>query len=583
MMDNRQLPQTDGALGDLRSAQRGSASLIACGLMLVVMLVAAFVFGPEVYRRQSRKRGLGFVMLARQAIAAGKWDEAGPHIKAALGFAPQDLAVLRITAEFCEHAGAIEAVNYRGLAAAAPGATHEDRLQLARTAIDFEAYNTAGEQLARLLADDPQDLEALKTRSALFFLQGDFEGAIRTAEAASTLDLHDRMPEYSLGTLLFESADPARQARGAALLWGLAFSTGAPQRLALRRLASHQSWSAAERQLLLRQVATMAAAPAMADRLVSLALRCGPGEPGYGAASTEALALGHGRPLPERAQIAAWLNERGAYEDMLALLPLGEVAHDVDCLTWHLNALIALGHWHELDDLFEQPNLTLSEFSRHVGRALLNLVAHDPRQAQAQLRAALAAAPDSVPAALFVADFAVRHGQAAAAIEAWESLMHRPEFIRRGWSETLRLARSTDTPEPLIAAARRLLEIDPENLNALTELAYALLLSGRTDDDIFKQLDRAAASPATERELLATQALSLLKAEKVDEAMLILETRVNPQANDSLRVRVVRCAALGAAHQARPAAAAARQLDPERLWLSERELIAAWLPDRDRR
>lgn len=159
MMNGSNLQETDGAFGDLHRIRRRTLVVVLCGAVLAALVMAAVLWAPGVNRSLRHKRGLGFAQAARQAMTNGKWEEAGPYVKAALELAPDDLTVLRIAAELCEHAGYIEAVHFRKMATYAPGATRDDRLKFARTALDFQAYEVGGRQFDPLLAEMPGDTE----------------------------------------------------------------------------------------------------------------------------------------------------------------------------------------------------------------------------------------------------------------------------------------------------------------------------------------------------------------------------------------------------------------------------------------
>ena len=575
MMNGGNLQETDGAFGDLHRIRRRTVVVALCGAVLVALVMAAVIWVPGVNRDLRHKRGAGFAKTARQAMTDGKWEEAGPYVKAALELAPDDLTVLQIAAELCEHAGYIEAVNYRDMAAHAPGATRDDRLKFARTALDFHAYDVAGRQLDRLLAEMPGDTEALKTRSALQFLQGNEVGAILTAGRVVELAPHDRMAEYTLGTLLFESADAERHDRGRVILWGVALGKSPEQRLAIRRLVGRPDLTAGDRRVLLQQASGLSG-PTLEDRLTLLTLRS-PGDLGHAAASTEALGLGEGRSFGEKALIARWLNDNAGFEEMLRLLPLPDASRDVECFTWHLTALGALRRWTEIGQVLERSDLAISEFSRHAGRAMLAVATKDPPRARIELDLALASAPDSIPAALFVSGYATQNGQPEVAIAAWTALMQHPEFVQKGWQAIRQLARSSDSPEGLIPVARRVLQNAPTQAEALADLAYALLVTGRDDPGIMTQLRNAAGVTDAARELIAIQALSLWRNGDADAAQQLIETRVRPTPGDPLRIRIIAVCVFGATGQRREAVALAKSLSASQLWLCERALIQAWL------
>ncbi len=575
MMNGSNLQETDGAFGDLHRIRRRTLVVVLCGAVLAALVMAAVLWAPGVNRNLRHKRGTGFAQAARQAMTNGKWEEAGPYVKAALELAPDDLTVLRIAAELCEHAGYIEAVRFRKMATYAPGATRDDRLKFARTALDFQAYDVAGQQIDPLLAEVPGDTEALKTRSALQFIQGNEVEAILTAGRVVELAPHDRMAEYTLGTLLFESADAERHDRGRVILWGLALGKSPEQRLAIRRLAGRQDLTAGDRRVLLQQARGLCG-PTLEDQLALLTLRS-PADLGHAAALTEALGLGEGRSVREKVLIAKWLNDNGGFEEMLRLLPLPDASQDVEGFTWHLTALGALRRWTEIEQVLERSDLAISEFSRHAGRAMLAVATKDPAKVRVELDLALASAPDSIPAALFVSGYATRNEQPKVAIAAWTALMQHPEFLQKGWQAIRELARSMDSPEGLIPLARRVLQNAPTQPGALADLAYALLVTSRDDPEIMTQLRNAAAVTDATRELIAIQALSLWRNGDVDAAQKLMETRVGPTPGDPLRIRIIAVCVFGATGQRQEAVALAKSLPASRLWLCERALIQTWL------
>ena len=262
---------------------------------------------------------------------------------------------------------------------------------------------------------------------------------------------------------------------------------------------------------------------------------------------------------------------------MLRLLPLPDASQDVEGFTWHLTALGALRRWTEIEQVLERSDLAISEFSRHAGRAMLAVATKDPAKVRVELDLALASAPDSIPAALFVSGYATRNEQPKVAIAAWTALMQHPEFLQKGWQAIRELARSMDSPDGLIPLARRVLQNAPTQPDALADLAYALLVTSRDDPEIMTQLRNAAAVTDATRELIAIQALSLWRNGDVDAAQQLMETRVGPTPGDPLRIRIIAVCVFGATGQRQEAVALAKSLPASRLWLCERALIQTWL------
>ena len=155
------------------------------------------------------------------------------------------------------------------------------------------------------------------------------------------IDLKDRSAEYSLGTMLFESADLGRYSRGRTILWGLAFSPSPQARLAIRRMAAKDNWTLSESRLLARQAMAIPD-PELADTLAILALKSSRGNPDRAEAFAEAVKLGRPIATKDKSAVASWLNDHGAFAEMLQLLPLDEIQDDIDCFTWHLTALGAI-------------------------------------------------------------------------------------------------------------------------------------------------------------------------------------------------------------------------------------------------
>ena len=140
-------------------------------------------------------------------------------------------------------------------------------------------------------------------------------------------DMHDEpeQPEtiewrwgllVALGMMLFESADVGRHSRGRTILWGLASSPTPQARLAIRRMAAQDNWTLSERRLLARQAMALPD-PELADTLAILALRSSRGNPDRAEAFAEAVKLGRPMATKDKSAVAAWLNDHGAFAEMV--------------------------------------------------------------------------------------------------------------------------------------------------------------------------------------------------------------------------------------------------------------------------
>lgn len=534
------------------------------------------LLGPTAYRWMKVRRALRIVAEARTAMSSDDWETIRPRVKAALALAPKDVEVLRLARDYSWHFQTHEALNYASFAAEAAGATLEDRRTGTHIALGLGELDKARTEIDHLLRQQPDDIDALRMQADLRLLEGNRPEAVATLERVDRMHPGEPKVECALGVALLESPIPAEEHRGHNILWGLAVRPNPEQRRALFKLCDHGCPPYPERKLLARILGGLPK-PQVQDWLAGFALEIDPTDPLAPGVFGRVRAFAERLDARERIPVLDWLYRRGGYATALELAPEGMSCTNAVLLGWRLAALTALHRWDEFETLVGHTNLPLPELHLHLARAISAAARTNTRALASELKEAITLASPRPAALLAVAEHAERWGMDAEAIEAWERLLTDPAYIRRASEAILRLTAHADAPRAVARAARRALEIDPENHALLAQLCYILLLGDGLDEKLAAQLEQRAKGETPSRDVKTLWALQLLKKGRPDEALNWLDNRVQPSSADSHLARVVATAVYGANLRRALATQFGRELAVEPLTLTERDLIRQWL------
>jgi tetratricopeptide (TPR) repeat protein len=577
-MDSDSHSPEDAQHDDVVAAYSRRGRWILPAFLLFAILAVAIPFNIRpAYRWLKERRGEVLAREARTAMEEGNLERAMTRIQTAVPLAPKSMSVARITAEMCDLYGVPEALGFWQQVVVHPEATRRDRQRFVAAALNFGREDLAQPELAMLVKDDEADIENIHLSIRFLRQRGDVEGAIIVARRGIDLHPTNTAPKLALASLLAGHPSPGYQGEGRKRLRELAELDGPVRLEALQILAQDRSLSRAEKEAIAAKLSNVSQGRVDAV-LAALSLRLELAPPTRPAVIGAAAAMVSSRTnVSEILLVLRWLHEHEGHEALLAAMPLSRARTNGGWLFWHLSSLGAAGRWNELGPLLEDKTLPLTVHRRF---GLLAAAAHAQGNLEAarnHLDSAIGAASGQPEEQQRLARLAEQMGDWDMAMRGWVELLDLPPLARGAAQQVLRLSQKGDRSEFVILAARRLLSLVPDDVVALNELAYTLLIEGRRDSAVEKQLLKAAAAPGAQPGLQVTVALLHLQDNRISDALDVLEGHGLQLDPAPPRWRLIYAAALAANQQRERAKKIASTLDVEAMKKAEQRFATRWL------
>lgn len=542
---------------------------------VVLAVIIGFSVLP-VYRWMKEKRGEVLAAQARAAIEKRDYETALTRIKTAVGLAPKSAEVARVTAELCDIYGVPEAMGYWQVVIDSSEATKRDRQRFVASALDNGRVDSAQTVLAELVKTEESDIENLRLSIRFLRQRGDIDGAVFTARRSIELHPTNDAPRLALASLLAGIPLAETKAESRMILWQLSSKPGPARFEALQILSDDKGLSATEKQTVAARLSEFVSERVDA-RLDSLKLKMELEPAAKPSVLQEAARLIPARTnASEITVVLQWLHQHDAHDELLAALPFDRAKTNSAWLYWHLSSLGGAGHWAELSQHLADKTLVLQPYRKFGLQAAAAHAQNDGESARNYLDNAIAAARGMPDELRRLAQLAEKMGDWSSAMAAWIQLLDFPPLARGAAQQVLRLSQVGDKPEFVILAARRLLSLAPDDLLALNELAYTLLIEARRDAPTEAAFIKVAEKPNAQPGMKVTLALLYLQDNRPQEALDVLEGRGLQLDPAPARWRLVYAAALSANQQRESAKRIRAGLPLEKMKAAEQKFAARW-------
>lgn len=560
----------------IEAYQKQGRWILPTFLLVVVAVAVGALYARPAYRWLKERRGEVLAREATTAMRAGDLETAMLRIRTAVQIAPKSIDVARVTAEVCDLYGVPEALGYWQTVVADPTANDRDRQRFVAAALRAGRDDLAEPELGRLYLKDERDLETIRLGILLLRQRGELDSAIFAARRGVELHPTNPAPRLALASLLVDHSSTTFRSEGRQRLWELATNPGPSQVEALVNLSHDRTLVPEEKSriaALLSGVQELSVESHL--ELLNLRIEIDPGSRSRWADEV-ADRVARGTNVAEITLQLAWLHQHQSSESLLKVMPLERARPQPNWLFWHLSALGTVGKWDTLTQLLDDPTLTLAP---HRKFGLLAAAAHAQGNLEASrnhLDSAMGAAHGQFEELRRLARLAEEMGDHDMAMRGWSELLELPSLARFAAQQILRLSQKGDRSDFVVLAARRLLNLSPDDLLALNELAYVLLLEGRRDAAVERQLSEAIQRPDSPPGLRVTYALLLLQDNRAAEALDQLEAHGLDWEKAPARWRFIHAVVLAANQQRESAKRILGGIDQARLKAAERNLASNW-------
>lgn len=541
-------------------------------ILLVALAVIAVVGGlgaRPAYRWFKVQRALSMVSQGETAAATNDWSQVGRVVQTTLRLAPDELRVLRLAARYCTETGTPAGINYWQMVQGRTGLTLDEQYSYARLAVAMGRTDLSAQLLQKLVATNQIDPRVLRLVVTHAEAVGNPQEAINAARRWVSETPGNPDAENALGNLLFGRPNPVERREGRGLLWGLALNKSVHSTNAIEKLAASPELSQGENLVLLKQIEND---PAFVVSSYILRIKLNPDQREELVDAMVSSVLKRAEPA-ELAKAASWLADNKLVHRVLDVLPEKLAEQNPILMTGRLQALLESGQLTEVKRFLELDTSKVESFMLHCLRAYAAGIEGKPQLMAGHFENALAAAGNSPARLRFIAGYAERIGQPAAAIAAYRRLMQWPPATVEAGQQIMKLASALRDTRVLRDATSQLAAYLPGDRGVAILNAYLSALlqdtSARSKENLLTLLGE------NPKESDAPLALALIEVRLGDTAAALsrLEKMPREWIQSTPQHGAVYAAALAANEQRELARRVARSVDVSKLRPEELELI----------
>lgn len=542
---------------------------IGVGMLVVLGLLA--VPGYKFFK-QWRAEGL-----SRQAERLVEEDpealvRAWEKASAAYFLAPKNLEVVRTLAGIYNRADPAKALpHWRDAVELSEGAL-EDRLGLAKAALEVNNLELVASQLEAIEVTAETSEEVARVKAGYLARNFAYGEALDVLEPwidreDSTEDLHSLFLQISLA-----SQDAALRQRGLDHIIALTERDDMIGLKAIRLLLPLRKKTPALETLLEQRLGEHPQIK-RADRLLWLSWKLRNRPVDAEAIYREAVALYDLEDAEALIELARWLNQNGFSARVLDLVSIEKAKLRKDLFLVTMDALALQNRWERIRQVLESEDVPLENYLRQVFLARSYYETGLERRADLgwqKVRLEVANDPEKLR---FFANYAHKLGLYEEARDAYQRLQEIPISQRQGFAAQVQMERALGETEHLHEVLEAMHEAYPDDIAVENDLYYTGILLEETDAGTISKVRKLIEKNPNYLSHRMTLALALLKNGQAGEALDVFDALNIPIEQLSATFRTVLGSVLRANDQDAEADAVFRGVDPRQLLPEEQVLF----------
>ncbi len=459
---------------------------------------------------------------------------AGRFLQSALNRAPDEPAVLRLTARFCTVAGLPEALTYWEQLFSRITPTEEDLQGYVQAAQAVGRLDKSGPVIQQLIRSNPRDRRFQWLLLDQLLLIGDHPNAVAAARLGLEEASDDPERVLTLARVLLETRDPRAGEEAFRHLKRMA-AAGPLRTEALRMMGQLEGLPDTEQAWLLRELEVLPQ-NALSDRLLAADLRIQvqPVRKSEWISGVRDRETGGPLGVSERLELVGWFRKHQSHAEAERLLPMEMVSTNRALAIAWMELLGETRRWDDLERFSTVGLQTLDPLAADCAGALSAAGRGDFEGAVKRLDQAAQRNATRPEVLVELAQFAESIGQQDTAVLIWLSALYRsgleavaaPQLLRlvrsrpaRGFgeaSEAIRIERS------VYASLSRVLGGEPV---VQTQLAYLEGLLGENLSESEERMRQLIAKKPDMVAPVATLGLILLRQNRPEPALALMEGR----------------------------------------------------------
>lgn len=561
---------------ELQEARKRRRNWLAVAVFVVMGLGVAALEFRTLHEWVQGLRSRRMAAKAEAEILGGNIEEAVNKARNAYQIKPDEPAAIRIAARLQGMTGQPFAAVPLWKQLVQTGTMRPaDRRPYAEDLLMSGAVAEAGVEIGTLLKENPADGSLHRLAARWAASDGDGEKARDFAAKAVCLDADNQEARLLLALLQLSAGTAPLRDEAIRTMLELGHAPSREGIEALKRLAALPGLSP---DVAAKVLALLRGHPLATEehRLLALHLELAL-HPAERTAILDATVRQYQKADPAaRRALGVWLNARGEYERMLAVVPIEEAFKRKDLLLVCLDSLAGLRRWNEIERILGMKNVPLDTAHKELFLARSALELGSATVADMHWRRARIAAEPSSEQLKFIATYAERIGQFDQAEAAFRSLSANANTARPALEALMRIAQKREDMAMLTDTLKTMRQRWPQDDSVKNDLAYVNLLTGTAVDEsmaVAKEL--VARSPASLAHR-TTLALAAIRKNDPAGALAVYQGLTIPWDRVAPRNRAVYAAVLGANGKDAEARAEIAALRWEELRSAERELVKSW-------
>jgi predicted Zn-dependent protease len=506
-------PKTKEAEIDIfhRRAERFYLTLVLGGLFGLILLIAAFWGGHDLYVQWQERRLIRYAMFA---IEHGEDRTATLAARNVLELNPSSASAARIVAQVAEKAGDRAALEWRRKVVQLQPKSAEDRLAWARCALQFNEIRTAQRALSEVNEEGGTSADYHAVAALIAQAQHQDEKADSEWTEAVALAPNEKTYQLQLGSLRIRSRNHDQHAAGEAMLTALR-DDPKQRAAATRALISNGvggKENAARLLELARELQTYSEA-SFGDQILYLDFLHQAQESQFSAYLTELEKKSADNPIDLRA-LLAWMSQNNM--NLLALDFVKSLPRE-RLEKWPVPLALAdidggLNDWRALESFVRAANWGQYDFLRHAYLARALRAQDKPAAAGREWTAAVEAASGQSDRLLTLIRATSEWRLEMETEDLLWTLAKYPAKQNDALQTLYRIYRKANDTQGLYRVLLRLFESDPDNANVENNLAQVSLLlkadpnqACRLASDVYHKVPSNAAYATTYAHSLLTK------------------------------------------------------------------------------
>ncbi|MDX1950561.1 MAG: hypothetical protein SFY81_00160 [Verrucomicrobiota bacterium] len=555
---------------------------ILLGVVAVLLLLGG-VFARPAYRQVKAWRARQFAETAKELLEKKEYQQAFQKANAALQMKPDDIEVIRLTADVATRVRAPIAPNLWNNLIYHPQATQQDRENYAEFLMMANRVEAAESMVGQLLTKEPVSAKTYFMAAQIAQSRRDTPRAIQFLRSALEKDTTHRPSELMLGSLLLSSQSPTDQTEAKKRLANVISKTNDTLRVsAMYRLARTDLPKPEVERLL--QMVRENSNPSLDEYFLGLDLMKKLDPSSAQKLIAQAVAKFRTGKAEERVALGTWLNSQGKFAETAQSLPPEQGLKNPQLSLIYIESLAGLERWDDVYKTLAREDLGLEPVFHEAMRGSSARKIKKEDLAKIHWSKAMTLASEQPEKLRIVAELAERSDSREEAITAYSKMMEVPNLANNANRAMLRLLHQSGDTRGMRELIKKMSSKTRFDTSLQNYHAYLNILLGENVAQSKAVAEQLHAQKPEDLGFKTTLALAYLREKNPAAAYAVFgATNTYNVAQFPPGCKAVYAATLALNNREKDAQQIVKTLQTTDLKPEEKELVKRWLPANEAR